>query len=59
MPCLAEFVDENWISQEEALWMCDFLMHENARDLYLSGERKSQLEKINWQEINHYHSSNS
>jgi len=56
---LAELVDENWISLEEACWMTDPLMHGNARDLYLSGERKEKLEKINWKEINHYHSSSS
>jgi hypothetical protein len=39
--------------------MPDFLMHVNARNLYLSGESKTELEKINWKEINHYHSSNS
>jgi len=52
-------VDENWISLDEALWMTDPLMHENARDLYFTGERKQELEKINWKEINHYHSSSS
>ncbi|KPL08713.1 MAG: hypothetical protein AMS23_06600 [Bacteroides sp. SM1_62] len=56
---LAELVDENWISLDEALWMTDFLMHENARKLYLSTERKAELERINWKEINRYHSSNS
>ena len=56
---LAELVDENWISLDEALWMTDPLMHENARKLYFSGEKKAELEKINWKEINHYHSSNS
>ena len=56
---LAELVDENWISLDEALWMTDPLMHDNARDLYFLGERKKELEKINWKEINHYHSSNS
>jgi hypothetical protein len=56
---LAELVDENWISLDEALWMTDFLMHENARKQYLPTERKAELEKINLKEINHYHSSNS
>jgi len=56
---LAELVDENWISLDESLWMTDPLMHDNARALYFPGERKQDLEKINWKEIYHYHSSNS
>ncbi len=56
---LSELVNENWISLDEATWMTDHLMHENARKIYLSGDKKEALEKINWKEINHYHSSNS
>lgn len=56
---LAELVDEQWISLDEALWMTDPLMHDNARSIYFTADRKKELEKINWKEINHYHSSNS
>ena len=48
---LSELVNENGIDLDEALWMTDFLMHEN--------DRKNTLEKIDWKQINSYHSSNS
>ncbi len=31
---LSELVEESWIGMDDALWMTDILMHENARRLY-------------------------
>jgi hypothetical protein len=56
---LSELVDEAWINLDEALWMTDFLMHENARNLFMLNDKKTDLETIDWKEINSYHSSNS
>lgn len=40
---LAELVEENWISREQALWMCDFLIHENANSRRSTGRRSTTI----------------
>ena len=49
---LSELVEESWIGMDDALWMTDILMHENASKLYQLNERNKELGSIDWKALN-------
>jgi len=45
---LAELVEENWISQKDALVLADAVMHENARQIFNLKEKTKILKNTPW-----------